>query len=138
MFDTQVGEITDPKLSVRPDYSILIYPVTSFSDKYGHSGSRASLLNNDLSVEKIEKYSNEKNIKTDTPPTFLVHAFDDPVSVLNSIEYAKALKAKNIPTELHLYDTGGHGFSMKKSNKGPVANWPDRLADWMKQHNWMK
>lgn len=136
-FDRQVGEVTDENISVRPNFTILMYPVISFSDRFTHFGSRNNLLDNKMSIEKIEHYSNELQIKKDTPPTFLVHAFDDPVLVNNSIEYFKALKAKNIPAEMHIYDRGGHGFSMKKSNKGPVASWPARLEEWMKINGWM-
>lgn len=137
-FNKQVGEIVDPNVNVRPDFSILMYPVISFTDGLAHLGSRDNLLNKNISVEKIKEYSNELQVNKDTPPAFLVHAIDDGVLVGNSIEYVKALKSHNIPAEMHIYDNGGHGFSMKKSNTGPVAKWPDRLAEWMQAHNWMK
>ena len=137
-YDDQVGEIKETSLSVKPNFAILMYPVISFSDKYAHLGSRKNLLNDKPSIEKIEHYSNELQVKKETPPTFLVHAFDDPVLVNNSLLYFKALKDKGIPSEMHIYDRGGHGFSMKKSNKGPVASWPARLEDWLKLNNWMK
>lgn len=136
-FNTQVGELTDDKISVRPDFTILMYPVISLSDRYAHMGSRNNLIGENPSIEKIEFYSNELQVSAETPPAFLVHAFDDGVRVENSIEYYKALKKFNVPSEMHLYDAGGHGFSMKKSNKGPVATWPNRLEDWMKAHKWM-
>lgn len=136
-FKTQVGELTDYKISVRPDFTILMYPVISLSDRYAHMGSRNNLIGENPSIEKIDYYSNELQVTAETPPAFLVHAFDDGVRVENSIEYYKALKKFNVPSEMHLYDTGGHGFSMKKSNKGPVATWPNRLEDWMKAHKWM-
>ncbi len=137
-FNKQVGEIVDPNVNVRPDFSILMYPVISFTDGLAHLGSRDNLLNKNISVEKIKEYSNELQVNKDTPPAFLVHAIDDGVLVGNSIAYVKALKSHNIPAEMHIYDKGGHGFSMKKSNTGPVAKWPDRLAEWMQAHNWMK
>ncbi|MBK9936559.1 MAG: alpha/beta hydrolase [Cytophagaceae bacterium] len=137
-FNKQVGEIVDPNVNVRPDFSILMYPVISFTDGLAHLGSRDNLLNKNISLEKIKEYSNELQVNKDTPPAFLVHAIDDGVLVGNSIEYVKALKSQNIPVEMHIYDNGGHGFSMKKSNTGPVAKWPDRLAEWMQAHNWMK
>ncbi len=136
-FYSQIGEITDEKISVRPDFSILIYPVISFSDKFGHTGSRDNLIGKNPSFEKIEQYSNELLVKSDTPPSFLVHAFDDWVNVENSISYFKALKNKGVPSELHLYDSGGHGFSLKNTTKGPVADWYKRLEEWMKWKGWM-
>jgi acetyl esterase/lipase len=137
-FNTQVGEIVDLNIDLRPSFSILIYPVVSFSDKYGHRGSRDNLLGKDADIKLIDKYSNEKQVSLQTPPAFLVHAFDDWVHVDNSIEYYKALKKHGIPSELHLYDRGGHGFSMKKDTKGPVSKWPERLEEWLKLNQWMK
>jgi acetyl esterase/lipase len=136
-FYNQVGEITNEKVSVRPDFTILMYPVVSFSDKYGHMGSRDNLIGQNPSTDKIDFYSNELQVKSDTPPAFLVHAFDDPIKIENSISYYKALRSNNIASEMHFYDAGGHGFGMKKDLKGPVATWPNRLEDWMKLHGWM-
>jgi acetyl esterase/lipase len=131
-FYSQVGEITNALVSVRPDFSILLYPVVSFSDKITHQGSRDNLIGKNPSIEKIELYSSELQVKKDTPPAFLVHAFDDWVHVDNSLNYYKALRKNGVASEMHLYDRGGHGFSMKKTNKGPVATWPDRLEEWLK------
>jgi acetyl esterase/lipase len=136
-FYSQVGEISNPQISVRPDFTILMYPVVSFSDKITHQGSRDNLVGKNPSIEKIELYSNELQIKKDTPPAFLVHAFDDWVHVDNSLNYYKALKKNGVASEMHLYDRGGHGFSMKKTNKGPVASWPVRLEEWMQLNGFM-
>ncbi len=136
-FYSQVGELTNSQMSVRPDFSILLYPVVSFSDKITHQGSRDNLVGKNPSVEKIELYSNELQVKKDTPPAFLVHAFDDGVHVDNSLNYYKALRKNGVASEMHLYDRGGHGFSMKKTNKGPVASWPARLEEWMKLSGFM-
>jgi len=131
-FKEQVGEIVDNNYSVRPDFSILVYPVISFSDRIGHSGSRDNLIGKNPAIAKIEQYSNDLLVTKDTPPAFLVHAFDDPVNINNSINYYKSLKKHGIASELHLYDSGGHGFSLKKTNKGPVADWHKRLEEWLK------
>lgn len=136
-FDKQVGEVTDETISVRPDFSLLIYPVISFSDKFGHMGSRDNLIGQNPSIQKIEFYSNEKQVKKTTPPAFLVHAFDDWVNVENSISYYRALKKEGIASEMHLYDRGGHGFSLKKENKGPVATWHVRMEEWLKLNGFM-
>ena len=136
-FYDQVGEIANPQISVRPDFTILMYPVVSFSDKIGHMGSRDNLIGKNPPVNKIELYSNELQVKKDTPPAFLVHAFDDWVHVDNSLNYYKALRKNGVASEMHLYDRGGHGFSMKKTNKGPVASWPARLEEWMRLNGFM-
>lgn len=138
LFKEQVGEITDAAISVRPAFSILIYPVISFDEKIGHSGSRGNLIGKNPEPAEVKKYSNELNVTSKTPPTFMVHAFDDPVRVENSLVYAQALKAKNVSTELHLYDRGGHGFGLTKKGRGPVETWTDRLAGWMTVNGWMK
>ncbi|MCP9764361.1 alpha/beta hydrolase [Lacihabitans soyangensis] len=136
-FSNQIGEITNPQISVRPDFTILMYPVVSFSDKISHMGSRDNLIGKNPPVAKIESYSNELQVNKDTPPAFLVHAFDDWVHVDNSLNYYKALRKNGVASEMHLYDRGGHGFSMKKTNKGPVAIWPARLEEWMRLNGFM-
>jgi acetyl esterase/lipase len=134
-FDTQFGEITDANVSVRPNFSILIYPVISFDEKIAHKGSRENLIGKNPSQEKIDFYSNDLQVKKDTPPAFLVHAFDDGVLVENSLRYYKALKEKGIASEMHLYDRGGHGFGMKKDTKGTALFWPKRLEEWLSVNN---
>lgn len=131
-FKEQVGEIVDYNYSVKPDFSILIYPVISFSDRIGHLGSRDNLIGKNPAITKIEQYSNDLLVTKETPPAFLVHAFDDGVNINNSINYYKSLKKHGVASELHLYDSGGHGFSLKKTNKGPVADWHKRLEEWLK------
>lgn len=137
-FVNQVGETADLSSNVRPDFSILLYPVISMQKEIVHAGSRQNLIGDDATEEMEILYSNDKQVTDQTPPTFIVHAFDDPVLVENSLLYATALKQHHIPTEVHLYDRGGHGFSLTKKQRGPVETWPDRLADWMKINGWMK
>jgi len=109
-FNTQVGEITDPNTSVRPDFSLLIYPVITFSDKFTHFGSRENLIGKNPTIEKMELYSNEKQVTKDTPPTFLVSTTDDMVQPENSIGYFLARKKNKVPVEMHIYEKGGHVY----------------------------
>ncbi len=134
-FDRQVGEHADSAISVRPDFSLLIYPVISFSDAYSHTGSRLNLIGPEIGIADQDLFSNEKQVTAKTPPAFLVHAFDDPIRVENSLAYVWALKKNNIPAEMHLYDRGGHGYGMTKKNRGPVETWPERLIEWLKVNN---
>jgi acetyl esterase/lipase len=123
--------IANEGISVRPDFSILIYPVISFTDSLMHKGSRDNLLGADLSPARVIAYSNEKQVKGDTPPAFLVHAGDDKtVRVGNSIAYYEALVRNKVPAELHLYQNGGHGFGM--NNKTTADQWTERLKNWLK------
>ncbi len=120
-------------VSAKPDFSILIYPVISMNSEFTHMGSRNSLLGKNPSKELIAKFSNELQVDTSTPPTFIVHAADDrAVPVENSLAFYKALIAAEVPVEMHLYPTGGHGFSLA-IGKGNLSTWPDRLCDWLQE-----
>jgi acetyl esterase/lipase len=121
------------KLSLRPDFSILIYPVISLSDSLGHIGSRNNLLGKTPSPETIRYYSNELQVTAQTPPAFLVHAYDDAtVKVENSIRYKEALEKNKVPVELRLYEKGGHGFGMH--NKPTNDPWMNHLRSWLKRN----
>jgi acetyl esterase/lipase len=111
---------------------ILIYPVISFGP-FSHSGSRSSLLGNNASQEMIDKFSNEKQVDSNTPPTFLVHATDDKaVPSENSIYFYLACKKAKVPVEMHVWLNGGHGFGLGKPGT-PVSKWPVICADWLKE-----
>lgn len=136
---TQFNEkVYTPKdnISARPDFSILIYPVISMSDGFGHQGSKKNLLGISPSIAMIEKNSNEKNVDSLTPKTFLVHATDDKsVYVENSINYYLALKQHNISTEMHIYENGGHGFGL--GVQGTNVNWPDACEKWLASNGYI-
>lgn len=119
------------KTSLRPDFSVLIYPVISFTDSIGHLGSRTNLIGPNPSKEKIAAYSNELWVDKETPPAFLAHSKkDDGVSYKNSVVYADALKKNNVPVELLLFENGKHGFGM--TNKQSQVQWPDELIKWLR------
>lgn len=118
------------KTSARPDFSMLIYPVISMEDGITHNGSKVNLLGKNPSEALIEKYSNEKQINENTPPTILIHATDDgAVPVENSINYYLALKKHKVPAEMHIYENGGHGFGLGRF--GTHLNWPKACEDWL-------
>ncbi len=125
--DPSVSDTT----SVRPDFSILIYPVVSFVEEITHKGSRNNLIGDKPTVEKTTLFSNELQVTAQTPPTFLVHASDDgAVPVENSIRFYQACIKNKVPVEMHLYPKGGHGFGM--NNRTTEDKWFDRLANWLK------
>lgn len=132
LFDTQVGEVTDPSVSVRPDFSLLIYPVISFDKDITHVGSKENLIGKNPSKEDEIRFSPEKQVKADTPPAFLVSTTDDWVVPENSIAYFLACKKNKVPVEMHIYEKGGHGYALKDNNLGPVQSWPDRMEDWLR------
>lgn len=124
------------KVSARPDFMILLYPVISFSDSIGHIGSRTNLLGKSPSPADIRLYSNEYQVTGDTPPTFLMHAGDDEVvKVANSIHFYESLNRNNVPAELFIYPKGGHGFGLV--NPTSPDRWLDRCLDWMRANKWI-
>ncbi|MEJ7589436.1 MAG: alpha/beta hydrolase [Ferruginibacter sp.] len=123
--------------NLRPDFMILIYPVISFGDSIGHLGSREQLIGKTPSAEKIKEYSNELQVTGNTPPTFLVHASDDDgVDPGNSILFYQALQKFKVPAELHIYQSGGHGFGMIQPNKKEL--WMERCRNWLELNGWMR
>jgi acetyl esterase/lipase len=128
------GEVTDPvdSLSSRPDFQVLVYPVISFNAEVAHSGSRKNLIGENPTENLVELYSNELQVTANSPPAFLVSTSDDHVKAENSLLYFQALRAVNVPAELHIYEIGGHGYGITPTGK-PVATWHHRMKDWMKQ-----
>ncbi|MHC4532864.1 MAG: alpha/beta hydrolase [Planctomycetota bacterium] len=132
-FQNRYNDIRDSidKVSCRPDFMILIYPVISFTESFTHKGSRRNLLGNNPERELVENMSNERQVTAQTPPTFLVHGNDDKgVPPENSIFFYLALRKAKVPAEMHIYENGRHGFGLGK-NFGPVSTWPTRCQDWM-------
>ncbi len=118
-------------LGAHPNFQVLVYPVITFSAADRHNGSKESLIGKESSDELIHYYSSENHVTANTPPTFLIHATDDKsVPVENSLLMYMSLKNQNVPVEMHIYPTGGHGFALALG-LGYLEGWTDRLADWM-------
>ncbi len=133
-FDQGNLQSSDPveKISCRPDFMLLLYPVISFNEEIGHMGSRKNLIGETNDWKLAKPYSNEYNVTRDTPPTFLILADDDKAVIPhNSVEFYLALKKNNIPAEMHIFQDGGHGFGITKKNL-PVDQWPDLFYNWLK------
>jgi acetyl esterase/lipase len=121
------------KVSARPDFSLLIYPVISMENGITHKGSQTNLLGNNPSQELIDSFSNEKEVTSKTPPTFLIHATDDTVVIPeNSINYYLALKKNGVSAEMHIYEKGGHGFGLGVSDTSKF--WTRDCEEWLKSH----
>lgn len=119
--------------SVRPDFSILIYPVITFGDAT-HKGSKDKLIGANAPQDLINLYSNEKQVSKETPITFIVHSNDDKaVPVDNALDYIKALNKNGVKNEAHIYPEGGHGFGL--NNKTTKDIWFDRLKNWLDSNN---
>ncbi len=123
------------KISLRPDFMVLIYPVISFG-KFTHNGSKNKLLGETPSSDQVNLYSNELWVNEQTPQSFVVHANDDKtVPSENSIGFVKVLKQNNVKAELHLYQNGGHGFGLK--NKTTNDEWFSRLTNWLAMNSFL-
>ena len=120
------------RVSCRPDFMVLVYPVITMTDPFTHQGSRKNLLGDDPDPKLIEAMSNEKQVTSETPPAFLIHAETDPaVPVENSLLFYTALRKAGVPAELHLFRQGRHGFGLG-ANDGEVSVWPKLCEEWMR------
>ena len=138
-FDTGKADATDPleRVSCRPDFVILGYPVITFDPAKRHTGSMVNLLGPNPSPEMIEKFSNEKQVTPQTPPAFLFHTTTDKaVPVENSLLFYEALHKAGVPAELHVFQRGEHGFALggrRGEPKDPaLAVWPSLCANWLR------
>lgn len=120
------------RVSARPDFLVLVYPVITLKDPYAHAGSRESLLGVTPRPDLVERLSTDLQVTSKTPPTFLVHGgTDGSVPAENSLLFYAALRRAGVPAELHLYQEGPHGFALEPGH-GPISGWSARCAEWMK------
>lgn len=125
------------RLSARPDFAILVYPVITLEDPFTHRGSRAGLLGDTPSPAAVAFYSLEQQVSSASPPTLLIHSSADPlVPVENSIGYWQALRAAGVATELLAYQFGGHGFGLEHDNFH-TAHWPLRAQEWLRANGFL-
>lgn len=137
------GDRTSPdsieRVSSRPDFGILCYPVISMGP-IGHRVSREQFLGLTPSAELVKLYSNELQVTAATPPCFIWHTYEDSVvSVKNSIEFARALEENKVPFDFHVYEHGRHGLGV--GDKPPFTNtlpWTKDLIVWLKGRNVIK
>lgn len=123
------------KVSARPDFSLLMYPVISMENDITHKGSQTNLLGTNPSQDLIDSFSNEKKVTAQTPPAFLIHATDDTVVIPeNSINYYLALKKNGVTAELHLYEKGGHGFGLGVNDTSKF--WTRDCVEWLKANGY--
>ncbi len=130
-FDDGDEKASDPvnRVSCRPDFAILVYPVVTMGEKT-HQGSKQNLLGTDPTPELVDLFSNEKQVTKQTPPMFLAHALDDkPVPPENSKMLFDALRAEKIPSKYLELPSGGHGLN---GYKGPMWDaWQKQSLEWL-------
>ena len=132
-FDEGDPDADDPveRVSSRPDFAVLCYPVIAMSTEYGHTGSKRNLLGEDPDPALVEEMSTEKQVTDRTPPTFLFHTNEDQgVPAENSVLFYLALREHDVPAELHIFAEGHHGVGLAPGD--PLLSvWPRLLAQWM-------
>ena len=139
-FDKGKADSEDPiqKVSCRPDFGVLCYPVIAFGEKFTHVGSQNNLLGKDAPEDLIKSMSSEKQVTSETPPCFLWHTYEDTgVPPENSIVFYLACIKNKVLAELHVYEKGRHGVGLGKGIVG-TENWPTECIAWMKNHGFAK
>jgi acetyl esterase/lipase len=115
-----------------PDFSALIYPVTTMAPE-NRKWLEEDLFHRPMTAEEQRQYSLVDNVTAETPPAFLLHAYDDDVvPISESIVFAEALTAVGQDVEVHFFAEGGHGFGPGRPEDG-TAQWLGLLADWIKR-----
>ena len=116
-----------PKVSLKPDFVIPVYPVVSMEKPYAHHWSQISLLGRSASDEVKHQFSMECQMTSEMPPVFLLACKDDnTVDYRNSVDLDQALTQAGVEHVFILRETGDHGFGM---NYG----WGDTLYSWLKK-----
>jgi len=128
--DAAAAEPID-RMSSRPDFAILAYPVISLTTEYTHQGSKRHLLGDNPDPSLVEYLSSELQVTPETPPTFLFHTNEDTgVAPENSVLFYLGLRKAGVPAELHIYERGRHGVGLAATDR-VLSTWPQRLSDWL-------
>jgi len=131
----QFSSLNDPidQISARPNFVALLYPIISMQAPLDHTHAYKSLFGSKHDLAKQILFSVDLQVKQNTPPTFLAHAIDDPISpVQNSLNMQTALQQHKIAYELHLFKNGGHGWGLGKANT-ETTQWPTLFLTWLKK-----
>ena len=137
-YDYRVGENPDTTVSLRPDFMILVYPGMYPSPNYFRLPPVKNLFDrvlggNNASDSLKHFFSNLLYVTHDTPPTLMVLAADDYIlRPEGCIDFFLALQKNGVPSELHIYEKGGHGFALKKQNHGHVEQWDREMEGWLR------
>src|SRR5262249_45231315 len=138
--DLGKADASDPidRVSSRPDFSILGYPVISFVEPWTHQGSQTNLLSDAPDPAPAPSLSSETQVTATTPPAFIYHTnADTVVPVENAIAYLSALRKAGVPAEIHVFKNGPHGTGLAQQDPA-LAEWPRLLANWLRAGGFIK
>lgn len=139
-FDNGNPKAPDPvdRVSCRPDFMVLAYPVISMISPYVHEGSMHALLGNHPSPKLRRYLSNQLQVTPQTPPTFLFATDSDTtVPCENSILFFLALRKNHVPAEMHIFEPGPHGVGLAPTHAA-LSIWPTLLANWFRTRGLLK
>ncbi|MGI9240646.1 MAG: alpha/beta hydrolase [Verrucomicrobiales bacterium] len=125
------------RVSSRPDFMILAYPVISTEEGVGHAGSTRNLLGSDPSDELLESMSLEKQVTAETPPTFIFQTDQDKiVPAENSILFYSALRRAGVSAEFHSFREGPHGVGLGRHEGSKI--WSKLLQIWLERSAYLE
>ncbi|MDR3111352.1 MAG: alpha/beta hydrolase [Planctomycetaceae bacterium] len=133
LFDEGDPNAADPvdKVSSRPDFLILCYPVIAFGEPYCHGGSMKNLIGENPPQELIDRYASHRRVTEKTPPSFIFQTDEDSaVPAENAVSFYLALRQNKVPAEMHIYRRGQHGVGLARGNVG-TETWSELLRLWM-------
>jgi acetyl esterase/lipase len=120
--------------AARPDFSGLLYPVLTMMPPLDQTHARREILGSHPTAAESEAWSVERHVDGRAPPTFLAQAVDDPIApVENSLLMFGAQRAAGVFAELHVFQSGGHGWGMGLAGTEPHA-WPELFAAWARRN----
>lgn len=126
------------RVSSRPDFSILGYPVITLTESWTHQGSKTMLLGETADTAGARGLSTDRRVTAETPPTFLFHTnADTAVPVENSVHYFLALRKAGVPAEMHIFKDGPHGVGLAMQDPA-LSEWPKILANWLRASGFLK
>jgi acetyl esterase/lipase len=139
-FDAGRPDAADPidRVSSRPDFAILCYPVISLVEPWAHQGSKTNLLGANADPALARSLSSEIQVTPQTPPAFIYHTTADAtVPVENAVAYYLALRKAGVSAELHVFRNGAHGSGLAQTDPA-LAEWPRLLANWLRVSGFVK
>jgi acetyl esterase/lipase len=126
------------RVSSRPDFAVLAYPVISFIEPWTHQGSKTNLLGDHPDPALARSLSSETQVTATTPPAFIYHTnADTVVPVENAVAYFLALRKAGVPAEMHVFKDGAHGTGLGMQS-ATLAEWPRLLANWLRASGFAK
>jgi acetyl esterase/lipase len=137
-FEAGTPDAADPldRVSSRPDFLVLAYPVISFDSAIAHRGSIRNLLGDMPDEHLLNDLSADLQVTPQTPPTFLFHTDGDTgVVPENSVRFYLALRRAKVPAELHIFEKGPHGVGLALSDPA-LSAWPTLLLTWLRGLAW--